>query len=81
MVDIDTFTRQVESIFEELEPGTLTPDTVFRDALEWSSINALTIMALVETDYNVSITGEELRQCQTVRDLYKIVSSRLAPAA
>lgn len=71
------FTSTLESEFDELEPGTLKPDTDFRDLDDWSSMHALIIIALIETEYDVSITGEDLSSIKTVAELYEIVKSRM----
>jgi len=76
-MNITEFISTLETEFEELEPGTLKPDTNFRDLDEWSSMHALIIIALIDTDYDVSITGEDLSTIETVSQLYDIVEARV----
>jgi acyl carrier protein len=38
---------------------------------------ALIIVAFCETEYNVSVTGDDLRKCETVKDLFQLVISRI----
>ncbi len=42
----------------------------------WSSMHALLIMALAESEYEISITGEELRGAKTLQDLYNLFESK-----
>jgi len=77
MINISEFIKTVEVEFEELAPGTLTPNTNFRDLDEWSSMHALIIIALIDTEYDVTITGEDLSAIETVSQLYDIVESRI----
>ena len=76
-MDITDFITKVENEIDEISPGTLKPDTQFRSIAEWSSMHALIIIALVDTDYDVTITGEDLRNSQTMNDLFNIVKSRV----
>ena len=74
---INNFIATLEAEFDELEPGTLKTDTNFRDLDEWSSMHALIIIALIDTDYDVTITGEDLSNIETVSQLYDIVEARM----
>jgi len=74
---INSFITTLETEFDELEPGTLKTDTNFRDLDEWSSMHALIIIALIDTDYDVTITGEDLSNIETVSQLYDIVEARM----
>lgn len=75
-MNINTFIEKIEAEFDELEPGTLQKDTSFKDLDEWSSMHALIIIALIDTEYDVVLTGEDLTQLSSVEDLYKIVKER-----
>lgn len=77
-MNISEFIEKLEAEFDELEPGTLQPDTNFRDLDEWSSMHALIIIALIDTDYDVTITGDDLSSIETVSELYDIVAQRVA---
>ena len=76
MNTIDEFIKTLETEFDELEPGTLKPETKFTDLDEWSSMHSLIIIALIDTEYNVTITGEDLMGIKKVEDLYNIVKAR-----
>lgn len=76
-MDISEFINKIENEIEELKPGTLKPETVFRSISEWSSMHALIIIALVDTEYDVTITGDDLRNSTTINDLFNIVKSRI----
>lgn len=75
-MDIREFIKKLESEFEEIPPGTLKPETNFRDMKEWSSMHALIIIALVDTEYGVTINGEELRSISTVSELFELTKKK-----
>jgi len=74
---ITEFINALEKEFDEVDSGTLKPDTNFRDLDEWSSMHALIIIALIDTDFNVSISGEDLSNIETVSQLFDIVIERM----
>jgi acyl carrier protein len=74
---IEEFIQKLEDEFEDLEPGKLKPESNFRDAFEWNSINALILIALIKTEYNVAINAEDIQKSKTVNDIFEIVKSRM----
>ena len=75
-MEIIELIKKIEIEFE-LPENSLSSDTSFRDLKEWSSMHALILIALVDIEYNVTITGEDLRGMSTVSDLYNIIKGRL----
>lgn len=76
MISIEEFTKNLEAEFEEIAPGTVTPDTNYRDIKGWSSMYALIIIAFVDTNFDVSLNANDLKSSQTIRDLYNIVLAK-----
>jgi acyl carrier protein len=76
-MNVDEFIKKIEAEFEDLEPGKLKPDSNFRDMFDWSSVNALILIALISTEYDVTINAEDLRSSKTINDIYRIVESRV----
>jgi len=74
---IEDFIQKLEAEFEDLEPGKLKPESNFREAFEWNSINALILIALIKTEYNVSINAEDIQKSKSVNDIFGIVKSRM----
>lgn len=74
---LEEFTRNLESELEEVEPGTLKPDTSYRDLKNWSSMYALIIIAFVDINFSVTLNGADLRATVTVKDLYNLVQEKL----
>lgn len=54
-----------------------TSETKFKELEEWSSLTALSVIAMIDEEYDVKIKGDDVRNSQTVNDLYEIVKSRL----
>lgn len=61
--------------FDEAPETEVNPDMQFRDLAGWSSIIALSEMAMIEEEYGVQIKSAEMRKALTVQDLFDIVQS------
>ena len=75
-MDIETFTRSLEAEFEEIEPGTLTVNTNYREIKGWSSMYALIIIAFVDLHFDVALNASDLKSAQTIADLYAIIENK-----
>ena len=69
-VIIEDLIEKLEAEFDEIKPGSLNENTSFKDLEEWSSMQALVVIALVDEHYEVALSGEDLMQCETVKDIY-----------
>jgi len=74
---VEDFIKRIEEEFDDLEPGVLKPESNFREVFEWNSINALILIAMVKTEYDVTINAVDITKSKTVNDLYKIVTERI----
>jgi acyl carrier protein len=75
---IESFITRIEEDFDDLEPGVLKPESNFREVFEWNSINALMLIALVKTEYDVTINANDIAKSKTVNDLYNIILERVS---
>ncbi|MFA6951131.1 MAG: acyl carrier protein [Lentimicrobiaceae bacterium] len=75
-MNIEDFITRIEEEFDDIQPGTLKPASVFREVFEWNSINALILIAMVKTEYDVVINAEDIANSKTIEDIYKIIESK-----
>ncbi len=76
-MDIQAFIKGLEAEIEDLPPGTLKPDTDYRKVAQWSSMHALIVIAYVDANFNVTLSGPDLRGTNTISDLYNLVQAKL----
>ncbi|MCB0381352.1 MAG: hypothetical protein KDD24_08850 [Flavobacteriales bacterium] len=76
MIDVNEFTRLLEEEFDDIEIKSLTPKTSYRSIPNFSSMYALIIIAFIDNEFDVLLTGEDLRNAETIEDLYKLVASK-----
>jgi len=76
-MELNTFIQNFAAQFDDTDESLFTADTRFRELHEWSSLIALSIIAMVDEEYNVKIKGDDIRESSTINDLFDIVKSRI----
>ena len=74
-MDIKKFIENFAEQFDDTELDVFKPDTVFHDLDEYSSIIALSIIAMIDEEYGVSLSGNEMKSAVTIEDLFNTVQS------
>jgi len=72
------FIQHFAEQFDETEESVFTPETKFRDLDEWSSIIALSVMAMCNEEYDVILSANEMENANQISDIYNIVKSRIS---
>lgn len=73
----DDFIKKFAEQFDETEANTFTSETKFRELDEWSSLMALSIIAMVDDEYDVTLKGDDIRSSETIADIYDKVVAKL----
>jgi acyl carrier protein len=76
-MEINQFIDSLFDLFENEDKEALKSETRFRDLEEWSSLIALSVIAMVDEEYGVKLKGDDIRNSQTIQDLFDIVKSRI----
>lgn len=58
----------------EAEPGTLKETDVLKDLEDWDSVAVMGYIALVDEQFEFTLSPKRLAECQTVDDLIKLVA-------
>lgn len=75
-MDIKDFIQSFAEQFDDTDASVFTPETVFHDLDEWSSLVGLSLIAMIDDEYDVTIKGDELRAAKTVNDVFELVKSK-----
>ena len=75
-MELQEFITNFANQFEETDLSVFTKDTVFKELDEWSSLLALSIIAMVDEEYEVTLKGDDIRSANTIEDLFNIVKSK-----
>lgn len=77
MKTLEKFVALFAEQFDETDPSTFKADTVFHELDEWSSLIGLSVIAMVDEEFDVALKGDDVKNSVTVEDLYNRVISRL----
>ena len=69
-MDINAFLDNFAGQFDDTPADQIKPDTAFRDLEEWSSLIALSIIAMVDEEYGVTLKGDDIKNAMTVKDIF-----------
>lgn len=73
-MELKDFIENLAEQFDDTDASEIQADTVFQELDEWSSLTAMSIIAMVKTQYGKTITGRDVRRCSTVEDLFNLVN-------
>lgn len=73
---LEEFVSRFAEEFNETEVSLFTADAHFREFEEWGSLTALSIIAMVDEEFDKSITGADIRSCTTIEDLYNVIQNK-----
>ncbi len=76
-MELNQFVENFAAQFDDTDASVFTPATNFRELDEWSSLIALSIIAMVDEEYDVTLKGDDIRSAVTIEDLFNTVKSKL----
>lgn len=75
-MELNEFITAFAEQFDDTDPSEITASTEFHELDEWSSLTGMSVIALAKTQYGKTITGKEIRECETVEDLFNLIASK-----
>lgn len=72
----EDFLRLFAEQFDDTPQETFTMDLRFKDLDEWSSLAALSIISMVDEEYDKQISGADLRSVNTVGELFELIQNK-----
>ena len=76
-MNLEQFIENFAGLFDETPPDAINAGTHFKELEEWSSLVALSVIAMVDEEYDSEFRGDDIRDSQTVEDLFNIVAVRV----
>lgn len=75
-MELKAFIENFANQFEDTDVNEIQANTVFKELDEWSSLIALSVIAMVDEEYDVTIKGDDIRNSNTVEDLFNAVKAK-----
>ena len=76
-MELKKFIENFAAQFDDTDASEFKGETEFRELDEWSSLIALSIIAMVDEEYDVTLKGDDMRAANTIEELYQIVKGKL----
>jgi acyl carrier protein len=76
-MEINEFIKNFANQFEDTELSEFAADTRFRELDEWESLTALAILNMISKKYGVVLPHKEMRETNTIQELFDLVQSKL----
>ncbi|MDR6761460.1 acyl carrier protein [Flavobacterium sp. 2755] len=75
-MEINAFLKNFADILDDTDAALITQETVFRDLDEWNSLTALSLIAMADEEYDVKLTGDEIKSSNSLNDIFKIIKNK-----
>ena len=77
MKSLEEFVTLFAEQFDDTDASEIKANTVFHDLDEWSSLVGLSVIAMVDEEFDIALKGDDVRNAVTVEDLYKTVCNKM----
>lgn len=74
-MEIKDFIEKFAEQFEDTEASVFKEDTAFKTLDEWTSLMALSVIAMIDEEYDVRVKGNDIKNAVTIKDLFEIVKA------
>lgn len=74
-MELNDFISKFAEVFDETDVNTINAQTEYAELDEWSSMIALSVIAMIDAEYDVQIKANILRDCKTVEELFNKIKS------
>ncbi|MCR5039386.1 MAG: acyl carrier protein [Bacteroidales bacterium] len=75
-MDLQKFVELFAEQFDDTPADVFKPDTNYKSLDEWSSLVALSVISMVDEEFEKRITGADIRSCTTIEELFNLVQSK-----
>lgn len=75
-MELELFVEKFAEQFDDTPVEEFSSDTKFKELDEWSSLTALSIIAMVDEELEKRITGADIRNSSTIEELYNLAKSK-----
>lgn len=76
MKTLDEFVELFAEQFDDTDASEIKAETVFHDLDEWSSLIGLSVIAMVDEEFEVALKGDDVKNSVTVEDLYNKITAK-----
>ena len=75
-MELKEFIENFADQFDDTDASEIQANTAFKELDEWSSLIALSVIAMVDEEYDITIKGDDIRNSNTVEELFNAVKAK-----
>lgn len=76
MKTLEKFVELFAELFDDIDVSGFTPETDFRDNDEWSSLIGLSVIAMVDDEFDITLVGDDIKSSKTIADIYNRILAK-----
>ena len=76
IMELKDFIKNFANQFDDTELSEFKEETIYKELDEWSSLIALSIIAMIDEEYDITINGDDIRNSDTIKDLFNAVKAK-----
>ncbi len=76
-MELQDFISNFADQFDDIDASSLKGNTMFKELDDWNSLIALSVIAMIDEEYDVTLKGNDITSSNTIEDLFNIVKSKL----
>ena len=77
MKTLEEFVELFAEQFDDTDASEIQATTKFHNLDEWSSLIGLSVIAMVDEEFDIALKGNDVKNAITVEDLYNCVIAKL----
>ena len=75
-MELKEFIENFVAQFDDTDASEIKAETAFKELDEWSSLVALSVIAMVDEEFGVTLKGDDIRNSETVEDLFNVIKAK-----
>ncbi len=75
-MELNDFIANFADQFDDTDASEIKASTEFHELEEWDSLIALAVLNMTEKKYGKKMTFDEMKQCNTVEDLFNTIVAK-----
>ncbi len=75
-MELNEFVQVFAEQFDDTPVESFSPSTVFMELEEWGSLVALSIISMIDDEFEKRVTGADLRSVKTIEELYNLILAK-----
>jgi len=76
-MELNDFIQNFAEQFDETPAEDFNANTLFKELDDWSSLVALSVISMIDEEYEVTLKSDDMKAANTVGELFEIVKAKL----